>query len=149
MIIISLLAALSINWQIGGDMRVWMHYFMGIFLVIFSTLKLFHPLDFADGFEMYDIIAKRSRIYAYCYPLIELLLGLAYLSFFLPILTYLITIIILTIGAIGVIKGLQQGLDINCPCMGTVLDVPLSTVTLTEDIGMALMAFILLIMSIF
>ncbi|KTD69844.1 glutaredoxin [Legionella santicrucis] len=149
LIIISLLAALSINWQVGGDMRVWMHYFMGIFLLIFSTLKLFHPLDFADGFEMYDIIANRSRIYAYCYPLIELLLGLAYLSFFLPILTYLITIIILTIGAIGVIKGLQQGLDINCPCMGTTLDVPLSTVTLTEDIGMALMAFILLIMSIF
>ncbi|KTD15535.1 glutaredoxin [Legionella gratiana] len=149
LIIISLLAALSINWQVGGDMLVWMHYFMGIFLVIFSALKLFHPLDFADGFEMYDIIAKRSRIYAYCYPLIELLLGLAYFSFFLPILTYLITIIILIIGAIGVIKGLQQGLDINCPCMGTVLDVPLSTVTLTEDIGMALMAFILLIMSIF
>ena len=98
---------------------------------------------------MYDIIAKRSRIYAYCYPLIELVLGLAFLSFFLPILTYLITIAILSIGAVGVVQALQKGLDINCPCMGTVLEVPLSTVTLTEDIGMAVMAFILLIMSIF
>ncbi|WP_058529479.1 GNAT family N-acetyltransferase [Legionella londiniensis] len=149
LIIVSFLAALSINWQVGGDMRVWMHYFMGIFLVIFSTLKLFHPVGFADGFEMYDIIARRSRLYAYCYPLIELFLGLAYLSFFLPILTYLLTIVLLSIGAVGVVNALQKGLDIKCPCMGTVLDVPLSTVTLTEDIAMAIMAFILLIKSLF
>lgn len=148
LILVSILAGLALNWQAGGGMRELMHYFMGVFLVIFSTLKIFHPVDFADGFEMYDIIAKRSRMYAYCYPLIELFLGLAYLSFFLPILTYLVTIVILTIGSVGVIQALQRGLDINCPCMGTVLDVPLSTVTLTEDIGMALMALILLIMSI-
>lgn len=149
LIIVSILAAFALNWQTGGGMQVWMHYFMGVFLLIFSTLKLFHPGDFADGFEMYDIIAKRSRIYAYCYPLIELMLGLAFLSFFLPILTYLVTIAILSIGAVGVVQALQKGLDINCPCMGTVLEVPLSTVTLTEDIGMAVMAFILLVMSIF
>ncbi|VEG90284.1 GNAT family N-acetyltransferase [Legionella spiritensis] len=148
LILVSFLAAFALNWQAEGGMNIWMHYFMGVFLVLFSTLKLFHPVDFADGFEMYDIIAKRSRIYAYCYPLIELFLGLAFLSFFLPILIYIVTIVILTIGSVGVIQALQKGLDINCPCMGTVLDVPLSTVTLAEDIGMALMAFILLIMSI-
>ncbi|GGI93181.1 GNAT family N-acetyltransferase [Legionella impletisoli] len=148
LILVSMLAAFAINWGGDGEMRAWMHYFMGVFLVIFSTLKIFHPFDFADGFEMYDIIAKRSRVYAYCYPLIELGLGLAFLSFFLPILTYLVTIVLLTIGSIGVIQALQKGLDINCPCMGTVLDVPLSTVTLTEDIGMAFMALVLLIMSI-
>ncbi|WP_242602132.1 MauE/DoxX family redox-associated membrane protein [Legionella nagasakiensis] len=149
LIIVSFLAALAINWNVNGEMPVVMHYFMGIFLVIFGLLKLFHPSDFADGFKMYDILAKRSRLYAYFYPFLELGLGLAYLSFFLPILTYLITIIILTIGAVGVIKALRQGLDINCPCMGTALDVPLSTVTLTEDIGMVIMVFILLVYKIF
>ncbi|WP_133131342.1 GNAT family N-acetyltransferase [Legionella yabuuchiae] len=148
LILVSMLAAFALNWQDDGGMRAWMHYFMGVFLVIFSTLKIFHPFDFADGFEMYDIIAKRSRTYAYSYPVIELLLGLAFLSFFLPILTYLVTIVLLTIGSVGVVQALQRGLDINCPCMGTVLDVPLSTVTLTEDIGMALMALILLVMAI-
>lgn len=149
LILVSILAACAINWRVNGDMSVWMHYFMGVFLIIFSLLKLFHPAKFADGFEMYDLLAKRSRVYAYIYPLIELLLGLAYLAFFLPILTYLITIIILTIGSIGVIKALREGLDINCPCMGSILDVPLSTVTLTEDISMVVMAFILLIMRLF
>ncbi|KTD22917.1 GNAT family N-acetyltransferase [Legionella israelensis] len=148
LILVSILAGLALLWQTGGGMRAWMHYYMGVFLVIFSTLKVFHPLDFADGFEMYDIIAKRSRVYAYCYPLIELFLGLAFLSFFLPILTYIVTIIIFTIGSVGVIQALQEGLDIKCPCMGTVLDVPLSTVTLTEDISMAVMAFILLVINI-
>lgn len=149
LILVSLLAALSINWHLNGDMRTWMHYFMGIFLLIFSLLKIFHPVDFADGFRKYDIIAKKWKVYAYCYPLIELFLGLAFLSFFLPMLTYLVTMIILTVGAIGVINGLRQGLDINCPCMGTVLEVPLSTVTLTEDIGMALMALILFITMVY
>ena len=64
-------------------------------------------------------------------------------------LTYMLTIVILTFGSIGVIRALKAGLDINCPCMGSILDVPLSTVTLTEDIGMAVMALMLLLMKIF
>lgn len=31
-------------------------------------------------------------------------------------------------------------MDIQCACMGTVLDVPLSTVAVIEDLGMVLMA---------
>lgn len=143
---ISILAGFAINLSIGGGMREWMHYFMGVFFIMFSTLKIFHPNQFADGFQMYDIIAKRSRLYALSYPLIELMLGLAYLSFFIPNLTYIVTIVVLSIGAIGVILALRKGLNINCPCMGTVLNVPLSTVTLTEDLGMALMALLLLLL---
>jgi hypothetical protein len=123
----------------------WMHYFMGLFLCQFAMLKLFHPAGFADGFQMYDLIAKKFRVYAYLYPVIELALGLAYLSFSAPTLTYIVTIVVMGIGAVGVIKALREGLDVRCACMGTVLDVPLSTVTLTEDIGMIAMAFWMLI----
>jgi hypothetical protein len=48
-------------------------------------------------------------------------------------------------GAVGVALALRKGLDIACPCMGNVLKVPMSTVTLTEDLGMAAMAALLLI----
>lgn len=149
LILVSILAAFAINWRVNVGVTIWMHYFMGVFLLVFSVLKLFHPAKFADGFEMYDILAKRSRIYAYAYPVIELSLGLLYLSFILPMLTYVLTIIILTFDSIGVIRALKAGLDINCPCMGSILDVPLSTVTLTEDIVMAVMALMLLLMKIF
>lgn len=148
LILISMLSAFAINWRIDGNMIVWMHYFMGIFLVVFSILKIFNPSKFAAGFALYDILAKRIRVYAYIYPFIELGLGLLYLSFITPLLTYTLTILILTFGSIGVISALREGLDINCPCMGSILDVPLSTVTLTEDIGMALMALMLLLMTL-
>ena len=39
----------------------------------------------------------------------------------------------------------RKGLDIACPCMGNVLAVPLSTVTLTEDGVMVVMALSLLL----
>jgi uncharacterized membrane protein YqgA involved in biofilm formation len=65
-----------------------------------------------------------------------------------PTATYLATIALFLFGAIGVIKAVREGLDIDCPCMGSVLSVPLSTVTLTEDFGMAVMAAILLGMAV-
>lgn len=144
LILVAALAATALakadQWRLLG----WMHFFMGFFLCQFAMLKLFHPISFADGFQKYDLIAIRSRAYAYLYPIIELALGLAYLSFFMPTLTYILTIIILGIGAIGVIKALIKGLDVRCACMGTILDVPLSTVTFTEDLGMVAMALFLL-----
>ncbi len=108
-------------------------------------LKLFNPIQFADGFQMYDLIAQKTRIYAYIYPVIELALGLSFLGFFLPVLTCIVTIIILGIGAVGVTIALMKGLDVRCACMGTVLDVPLSTVTLSEDILMIVMSLLLII----
>lgn len=123
----------------GGTIEA-MHYFMGFFLCQFALLKLFHPRDFADAFQMYDLIAKRWRLYAFVYPILELAMGLLYLSLLVPTITYILTILILGIGAIGVIRALLQGLDVRCACMGTALDVPLSTVSLTEDLAMIAMA---------
>jgi len=146
LILVAMLAAFALRHSTDGDHLKWMHYFMGFFLSQFALLKLFHPRGFTDGFQIYDILAKKSRIYAYIYPLIELALALGYLSFFMPMLVYLITIAVMVFGAIGVIKALKEGLDLRCACMGTALDVPLSTVTLTEDIGMSVLALIMLIM---
>jgi hypothetical protein len=89
-------------------------------------------------------VAKKFRAYAYLYPFIELGLGLAYLSFSHPVATYIITILVMGVGTIGVIRALKRGLDVRCACMGTVLDVPLSTVTLSEDIAMGVMACLML-----
>ncbi len=127
------------------EMRSWMHGFMGFFLCQFAMLKIFHPSGFAEGFQKYDLIASRFPSYGYIYPLIELGLGLGYLAFFAPVWVYCLTLIVLGVGAIGVVRALIRGLDVRCACMGTVLDVPLSTVTLTEDIAMGAMALLLLV----
>lgn len=144
LVLVSALVATAFNVGLEG-MQGWMHGFMGFSLSVFALLKLFHPVEFADAFERYDLLGKRSRAYAYTYPVLELMLGLGFLSFAVPTLVYVLTIVVMVVGSAGVISALREGLDINCPCMGTVLKVPLSTVTLVENITMAVMALALLI----
>lgn len=139
---VSVLVATAIFHSYGpgvASMR-WMHAFMGFFLTAFALLKLFDLSGFADGFQMYDLLAKRSRPYALAYPFLELALGVAYFAFWRPTTVYLATMLLLGFGALGVISALRRGLDVNCACMGNTLKVPLSTVALIEDLGMALMA---------
>jgi hypothetical protein len=142
LLVVTALAASAKNHSYGPDASSlrWMHDFMGFFLVIFALLKLFDLRGFADGFQMYDLLAKRSRYYALAYPFIELALGLGYLAFWHPTTVYLTTVLVLGFGALGVIAALARGLDLKCACMGNILKVPLSTVALTEDIGMVAMA---------
>lgn len=146
LVVVSALAAFAIAAGSGRvSMTSVMHSYMGVFLVFFALLKIFDLQGFMNGFAMYDLIAKRSSAWGYIYPFVELTLGLAYLAFVWPTATYIATIIVFTFGALGVVLALRRGLDIACPCMGNVLSVPLSTVTLTEDVLMITMAAALLI----
>ncbi len=147
LIVVSGLAAFAISARAGVGaitMAAFMHGYMGAFLTVFATLKLFDLQGFMDGFAMYDLAAKVNSRWGYVYPFIELALGLAYFAYVAPRTTYIATIVVFVFGAIGVMLALRKGLDIACPCMGNILKVPLSTVTLTEDIGMAAMALMLL-----
>jgi hypothetical protein len=123
-----------------------MHDFMGFFFVNFAMLKLFDLPGFADGFQMYDLLAKPVRRYALAYPFIELALGLGYLTNWRPPVLYVATIVVMGFGALGVIRALARGLDLKCACMGNQLKVPLSTVALAEDLGMAGMAGAMLLL---
>lgn len=129
----------------GWNGMTWMHDFMGFFLVVFSMFKFFNLEGFADGFQMYDLLAKPIRPYAYVYPFVELGLGLGYLAHWQPGIIYMATIVVMLFGSLGVFNALRKGLDLDCACMGTVLSVPLSTVALLEDLGMAAMAGAMLI----
>jgi mannose/fructose/N-acetylgalactosamine-specific phosphotransferase system component IID len=149
LIFVALLASLAVGHATHATFMGVMHFFMGFLLCFFSLLKLFNLHGFADGFQLYDMIAKQSRLYALAYPLIELVLGLAYLSFITPQYIYIATIILMTIGAVGVIFALKKGLNTFCACMGSVLQVPLSTVTLIEDISMGLMALYMLVTTLY
>jgi len=123
-----------------ATMYAWMRRFMGLFLCVFAMFKLFDIPGFADGFSMYDLLAKRVKAYGYVYPFIELGLGLMYLADAMPIATNAVLMVVMLFGVTGVLLALRRGLDVNCACMGTALDVPLSTVAVVEDLGMAAMA---------
>lgn len=148
-IALTLLAACAKQYAYADDWSwmLWMHDFMGFFLVVFSMFKFFNMEGFADGFQMYDLLAKPFRPYAYIYPFVELGLGLSYLAHWQPHAIYTATIVVMLFGSLGVLNALRKGLDLECACMGTVLHVPLSTVALVEDLGMAAMAGAMLLLA--
>lgn len=121
-----------------------MRHFMAGFFLVFSFFKLLNLTAFADSYQMYDIVAKRSRAYALAYPFIELLLGIAYLIDFQPRLTNLVTLIVMGVSTVGVLQSILNKKKIRCACLGAVFNLPMSDITLIEDLLMVGMAAIML-----
>jgi len=121
-----------------------MRYFMAGFFLVFSFFKLLDVNAFADAYSGYDLLAKRWRGWGLVYPFVELMLGIAYLSHFNPVLTNWVTIIVMGFSSIGVVRAVASKTQIQCACLGTVFKLPMSTVTIVEDVGMLLMAALML-----
>ena len=117
-----------------------MRYFMAGFFLVFSFFKLLDVPAFADAYAGYDLLAKRWHGWGLIYPFVELALGLAYLANWNPLLTNWVTLIIMGFSAIGVIQAVLDKRSIRCACLGAVFKLPMSTVTIIEDVGMVAMA---------
>lgn len=124
----------------GFDAMMWMNYFMAGFFIAFSFFKFLDLRAFADSYAMYDIVARKSRAYGFIYPFLELGLGIAFLMQWQPLLTNAGTVLLLGISSIGVIKSVLNKQQIKCACLGTVFNLPMSTVTIIENAIMITMA---------
>jgi len=135
-----------IEWRFGVfDAGRTMTNFMAGFFLVFSFFKLLDLPAFADNYATYDLLAARSRAYALLYPFLELGLGIAYLVRFAPSATNAATLVLMLIGTAGVANALAARQKIQCACLGTVFNLPMSTVTLVEDLSMAAMAAAMLL----
>lgn len=119
--------------------------FMGFFFVIFGGFKIINWKGFVESYRTYDVLAKKSEAYAYAYPLIELGLGIAYLMRFELTLTNWITVLVMGVSTIGVARALMAKRKIVCACLGAVFKIPMTKVTLLEDVLMLIMASLMLI----
>ncbi|MHA7813102.1 MAG: MauE/DoxX family redox-associated membrane protein [Phycisphaerales bacterium] len=137
----SLVAWSTGNWQVEPMMR----HFMAGFFIVFSFFKLLDPPGFVSAYRGYDLLARRSVAWAWAYPYVELALGVMYLMAWLPMTTNIITLILMLIGAAGVLKSLLNKRAIRCACLGTALNLPMTKVTLVEDLTMAVMAGVMLL----
>lgn len=84
---------------------------------------------FAESHGMYDIAAKKIRVWGFIYPFVELALGIAHAISFQPILTNLVTLIVMSISIIGVLQSVFNKHEIKYACLGAVFNLPMSTVT--------------------
>ena len=140
----SVLVQVGLHGLQGVDAMETMRYFMAGFFLVFSFFKLLNINAFAKAYAQYDLLAARWLGWGRIYPFVELTLGVAYLTNASPIITYWVTIVIMSFSAIGVIRAVVSRTQIQCACLGTVFNLPMSTVTIVEDVGMVLMAIVMI-----
>jgi copper chaperone CopZ len=124
----------------GFDWSVWMTNAMAGFFLVFSAFKFLNLKGFAEAYATYDLGAKAWAPWGYIYPFLELLLGCAYLFRWNLAITNVATILLMGFSSLGVIQALSKKQTIRCACLGTILNVPMSTITLVEDLAMVGMA---------
>ena len=123
----------------------WMNAFMAGFFLVFSFFKLLDIRGFADSYRTYDLLAMRWPGYGFVYPFIEMGLGFAFLFGWQGELANAVALVVMGFSSLGVIAALRDRRQIRCACLGTVLNLPMSTVTLVEDLAMVAMAAMMLV----
>ena len=128
------------------ELRMFLHNFMTGFFLVFSFFKLLDVKAFAESFQMYDLLAAKVPVYGKIYPFIELTLGILCLIHFQEKYVYIADIIIMGFGALGVIQSVVDKRKIKCACLGTVFNLPMSTVTIIENSLMVIIGIVLLML---
>jgi len=136
-LVISLIVSFQngvINW------KLFMNSFMSGFFITFSFFKLLNLKGFAEAYTTYDLLAMRVPAYGFVYPFIEFALGISYLTAFAPFTTNMVTVVVMGFSSMGVIRSVLNKTQIQCACLGTVFNLPMSAVTIVEDVIMVAMA---------
>ncbi len=127
---------LTTDWSLMMGMRL----FMGLFFLAFSFFKILDIPGFAMSYMSYDIVAAKWMKWGYIYPFFELAFGIGYLVGWQLLYLNIIVAIVMAISLVGVVKSVLNKKQIQCACLGTGFDLPMSTVTIVEDGAMVLMA---------
>ena len=129
----------------GNTFSNWMAAIMGYFFLYFALFKFIDLPGFKEGFSHYDVMAQRISVWGYIYPFVELCLGVLYLISFQDPWLHIATIVITLLNVASVSIKLAKKELFMCACLGTILKVPLTTVTLIEYGLMGVIAVLMLL----
>jgi hypothetical protein len=148
-VVFSYVALLSIIVPLSQNMisfKEWVFMVMGFWFVIFSLFKMIDLKGFAQGYQTYDLIAKKFPFWGFAFPFIELGLGVIHIwHIFSSQITGIITLIVLVPALIGVAIKMIKKEPIECACLGTVLKVPLTNISLFENVLMIILAIVMIV----
>ena len=82
------------------SMDTMMRHFMAGFFLVFSFFKFLDAPGFASAFRMYDPLAKAIPSWSWIYPYVELLLGVAYMMSWQPLVTNVTTLVLMSVGGV-------------------------------------------------
>lgn len=112
---------------------------MGTLLILFGVLKLVNLHKFVEIFSKYDIISQRFKIYGYLFPFIEIITGILLIKGHKLQYIYNLINTLMIISIISVSISIVQGKELRCGCLGSFFHIPLSYVTIFENIYMLVM----------
>jgi copper chaperone CopZ len=142
-VVCSIVEIMTPQWML---MR-WMNNFMAGFFLVFSFFKLLNVNEFANSYAMYDVVALKWKTWGFIYPFVELILGLLLLLQIQPMVTNMLVLIIMAISLLGVFKTVIKKQKIKCACLGSVFNLPMSTLTIIEDgLMIAMSVYMILVM---
>lgn len=141
---IVILGTVAVCTKIGFSPAHLLGYSMGFFFLIFGMFKVLDLGMFAMGYREYDLLAKNVPVWGYIYPFIELALGAAYLTSLNEPWLNMLTLTLSVLTVISVSIKLAKHETIHCVCLGNILKVPLTYVSLIEYAVMGLMAIVML-----
>jgi cation transport ATPase len=134
-------------WMGYFEVHTFMRFFMAFFFLVFGGLKFVNPDKFRETFALYDPLASRSVPYKMLYPFLEIGLGFIYLLQPFPLLIpNLVTICILSATTFGIYKALKEDKELQCACLGGFFSIPISWVTVFENLLMVAMAVYMLLL---
>lgn len=119
-----------------------MNHLMAGFFIGLSFFKFLNLKSFATAFSNYDPLAKKWKTYGLIYPFLELGLGFLFIADKFLMLANVMTILILSLTTMGVYQKIKGGSQFQCACLGAGFNLPLSNVTIFENLAMVAMAFI-------
>lgn len=122
--------------------------FMAGFFMFFGAMQLYSLSSTSEALKKYDPIAQKFSWYAGLYPFVFFFFGLLLHFHKVSMIVSILTIPMLGIQTLGIIKVLKNGADIQCACAGTKFSLPLSYVTVVENVIMVLMSIAMIIINL-
>lgn len=134
-----------LDWKLNtvDKKKIFINNVVGTILLLLGIVKLYNLSSFVSTFNKYDIIGAHIPLYAYIYPFLEIILGILFIKQS-SIKLYIFTIVFIFINILGVIKGLQSKHKLKCGCMGSLFDLPLSYLTIIENLFILVKTIILI-----
>lgn len=120
--------------------HLFMNHIMAGFFVGLSFFKFLDLKSFATAFANYDPLAKKWKAYGAIYPFIELTLGFLFIADKFLLFANVMTILVLTTTTVGVWQKIRSKSQFQCACLGAGFNLPLSNITIFENLAMVAMA---------
>jgi hypothetical protein len=112
--------------------------FLGIFSLVFSIFKLYRLENYVEALAEYDFLTQKFKPYGYAFPFFEFTFGVMFLFRVENLSTEITCLFLFTLNLISVLNALTKKRKFVCACLGDLIKVPLSYVSLIENLTMIL-----------